>query len=133
MLHTEALQKEFDLSFDDAERLKKGVALESVTPEKAEAALRSASEEIAGEVLRSIDYFRSTAYHEDINEVVVSGGGALVSGFPNILADTAGLEVKIAEPFKNIGIPSKYVGLVEDVQCVAAVAVGLALRRPGDR
>lgn len=133
MLHTEALRKEFDLSFEDAERLKRGVKLENVTPEKAEAALRSASGEIASEVLRSIDYFRSTAYHEDINEIVLSGGGALVRGFPNIVADTAGLEVKIAEPFKNIGIPNRYVGLVEDVQCLAAVAVGLALRRPGDR
>lgn len=133
MLHTEALQKAFDLSFDDAERLKRGEAIENVPPEKADSAMRSASEEIASEILRSIDYFRSTAYHEDINEVIISGGGALVSGFPNILADTTGFEVKIAEPFKNIGIPSKYVGLIEDVQCMAAVAVGLALRRPGDR
>lgn len=132
-LHTEALQKEFNLSFEDAERLKRGEALENVSSEKAAAAMRSASEEIATEIARSIDYFRSTAYHEDISEVLISGGGALVSGFPAILAQAAGLEVKMAEPFKNISIPSKYVGLVEDIQCMAAVAVGLALRRPGDR
>lgn len=132
-LHTEALQKEFNLGFEDAERLKRGEALENVKPEKAQEAMRAASEEIASEIARSIDYFRSTAYHEDINELLISGGGALVSGFPTILAQATGLEVKIAEPFKNISIPSKYVGLIEDIQCMAAVAVGLALRRPGDR
>jgi type IV pilus assembly protein PilM len=132
-LHTEALQKQFDLSFEDAERLKRGEALENVTPEQAESAMRSASDEIANEIVRSLDYFRSAAYQEDIHELVISGGGALIKGFPNILAETSGIEVKMAEPFKNISIPGKYVGLIEDIQCMVAVALGLALRRPGDR
>jgi type IV pilus assembly protein PilM len=132
-LHTEALQKQFDLSFEDAERLKRGEALENVTPEQADSAMRSASDEIANEIVRSLDYFRSAAYQEDIHELLISGGGALIKDFPKILAETSGIEVKVAEPFKSISIPGKYVGLIEDIQCTAAVAVGLALRKPGDR
>jgi len=132
-LHTEALQKQFDISFEDAERLKRGEALENVTPEKADSAMKSASSEIANEIVRSLDYFKSAAYSEDIHELIISGGGALINGFTGILAEASGVAVKLAEPFKNIGIPGKYVGLIEDIQCTAAVAVGLALRRPADR
>jgi type IV pilus assembly protein PilM len=38
------------------------------------------------------------------------------------------------QPFKNIKIPKKFdVTYIEEVSPMAAVAVGLALRRPGDR
>ncbi len=133
-IHTEALQKEFGVSFEDAERLKRGEALENVSEEAAQKAMVAGSEEIANEILRSIDYFRSASYQEDIHEMVISGGGALIKDFPRVLADTTGLEVKIAEPFRSIHVPGRFdVGYIEDIGCMAAVAVGLALRRPGDR
>ena len=38
------------------------------------------------------------------------------------------------QPFKNIRIPKKFdLAYIEDVAPMAAVAAGLALRRPGDR
>jgi type IV pilus assembly protein PilM len=133
-LHTELLQKEFNLSYEASEKLKKGQAVEGVSDEDAQAVLASASEEIAGEVSRSLDYFRTTTYHEDVNEIVLSGGGPLVKGFPAQLSQRLGLEVKVAEPFKNIHIPGRFdVSYIEDISCMAAVAVGLALRRVGDR
>lgn len=133
-LHTEALQKEFSIEFEAAERLKRGESIEGVSAEDAHQIIQGASEELAGEIARSIDYYRSTAYMEDIHEVVLSGGGALVKGFPELLADTVGLEVRLAEPFKNITVPGKFdITYLEEVSCIAAVAVGLALRRQGDR
>lgn len=133
-IHTEALQKEFNISFEDAERLKRGQTVEGVAEEEAHAVLMSASEEIINEVARSLDYFRSTTYQEEINEVVLSGGGALLRDFPRLLAENIGLEVKLAEPFRNIHIPGKFDrAYTEEISCMAAVAVGLALRRPGDR
>jgi type IV pilus assembly protein PilM len=133
-VHTEALQKEFSVTYEQAERLKMGDSVEGVSDEEAQAVVNTASEEIIGEVGRSIDYFRSTAYNEDIHEVMLSGGGALVRDFPTLLADSIGLEVRVAEPFRNVNIPGKLdVAFIEDISCISAVAVGLALRRPGDR
>jgi type IV pilus assembly protein PilM len=133
-IHTEALQKEFNLSFESAERLKMGEAVENVSDEEADAVLVAASDELIGEISRSLDYFRSTAFQEEIHEVVLSGGGALIKGFPALLTERAGLEVKLAEPFKNINIPGKFdPAYIEDMSCMAGVAVGLALRRAGDR
>jgi len=128
-LHTEALQREFNLTYETAERLKKGEAVENVSPQNAFSVMDLASEEIIGEVKRSLEYF-----HEDINEVILSGGCALVKDFPRLLAEKIGIEVKVMEPLKNIKIPKRFdITYIEEMVPMAVVAAGLALRRPGDR
>jgi len=128
-LHTEALQREFNLTYDTAERLKQGEPIENVSPEDTLSVIEGASEEIIGEVTRSFEYFA-----EDINEVILSGGCAFVKDFPKLLADKVGIEVKVIEPFKNIRIPKRFdVTYLEETGPIAAVAAGLALRRLGDR
>ncbi len=128
-LHTEALQREFNLTYETAERLKKGEPVENVSPQDAFSVMDLASEEIIGEVNRSLEYF-----HEDINEVILSGGCALVKDFPKLLAEKIGIEVKVMDPLKNIKIPKKFdITYIEEMVPMAAVATGLALRRTGDR
>jgi type IV pilus assembly protein PilM len=128
-LHTEALQREFNLTYETAERLKKGEPVENMSPQDVFSVMDLASEEIIGEVNRSLEYF-----HEDINEVILSGGCALVKDFPKLLAEKIGIEVKVMEPLKNIKIPKRFdITYIEEMVPMAAVAAGLALRRPGDR
>lgn len=133
-IHTESLQKDFGINYEAAERVKMGEAVENVTEEQAHEVLLAASEEIIGEISRSLDYFKSTAFQEEIHEVVLSGGGALIKDFPALLTERIGLEVKLVEPFRNIHVPSKFdPTYIEDISCMAAIAVGLATRRIGDR
>jgi type IV pilus assembly protein PilM len=133
-LHTEALQREFNLSYENAEKLKRGEAVENVSPEDARSVIESASEEILNEIIRSFDYYRSTTVHEDISEVILSGGCALISNFSSMIAEKSGIETRIAEPFKNIIIPKKIdVTGLEEIAPMMAVAVGLSLRKLGDR
>jgi type IV pilus assembly protein PilM len=128
-IHTEALQREFNITYEAAERLKKGEPVENVSPEDALSVMELASEEIIGEVNRSIEYF-----NEDINEVILSGGCALIKDFPKLLAEKTGIEVKVMNPFKNIKIPKRFdITYIEEIVPLAAVAAGLALRQPGDR
>jgi len=128
-LHTEVLQREFNLTYEVAERLKRGEPVENVSPQNAYSVMELASEEIIGEVNRSLEYF-----HEEINEIVLSGGCALIKDFPKLIAEKIGAETKIMQPFKNIKVPKKFdATYIEEMAPMAAVAVGLALRRPGDR
>ncbi len=128
-LHTEVLQREFNLTYEVAERLKRGEPVENVSPQDAYSVMELASEEIIGEVNRSLEYF-----HEEINEIVLSGGCALIKDFPKLIAEKIGAETKIMQPFKNIKVPKKFdATYIEEMAPMAAVAVGLALRRPGDR
>jgi type IV pilus assembly protein PilM len=133
-LHTEALQREYNITYENAEKLKRGEPIENVSPEDAATVIESASEEILSEIIRSFDYYRSTTMHEDISEVIFSGGCALLSNFASMIAEKTGIETRVAEPFRNIKIPKKFEGTnIQDIAPVMAIAVGLALRRLGDR
>ena len=131
---TEALQKEFTISYDNAEKLKRGEAVEGISQENVSSVLISTSEEIIAEISRSFDYFRSTASNEDVNEVIFSGGGALVKDFAPLLSERLGVGVQLIEPFRNIDIPDKFdKGYLKKIEPIVTIAVGLALRRIGDR
>lgn len=133
-LHTEALQREFNISYENAEKLKRGEPVENISPESAAPIIESASEEILSEIVRSLDYYRSTTVHEDIGGVILSGGCALMSNFTSLVAERTGVETRVVEPFRNIKIPKKFdADYIEKMAPMMAIAVGLALRKQGDR
>lgn len=132
--HTEALQRELDISREDAERLKRGQTIDGVSPETALFVVTSASDEIYTEIHRSFEYFRSSVSEEEIGTIVLSGGAALLKGFPDMMAERLGIPVEIADPFRQIRIPGKLDGAhLREIAPLAAIALGLALRRVGDR
>lgn len=133
-LLTEALQKEFTISYENAEKLKRGEAVEGIPQEEVASVLISASEEIIAEISRSFDYFKSTTGNEDIKEVIFSGGGALVKDFAPLLSERVKISARFIEPFRNIKIPDSFdKGYLKKIEPIMSVAVGLALRRTGDR
>lgn len=132
--HTVALEKAFDLSRDDAEKVKRGEDLGSLSEEKVDAVMRNASDELYAEIYRSFEYFKSSVSDVEIDEIVVSGGAALIKGFADLMAERLRIPVKVADPFRRIAVPEKLdAGFIRQVAPIAAVAVGLALRREGDR
>jgi len=133
-LHTEALQKEFTISYANAEKLKLEGSSEGISKEDVAAVLASPSEDIIAEISRSFDYFRDTTNYENINDILLCGGGALTAGFVSLLSEKSGINVQIAEPLKNIHIPDSFdMEYVHKVEPIISVAVGLALRRLGDK
>jgi type IV pilus assembly protein PilM len=132
--HTEALEREFGIATEDAERLKKGQSVENVDEEAAQAIINAASEEIYSDISRSFEYFKGSVSEEDINKIVLSGGAALIKGFAEAMSERLGVDVEVADPFKKIKIPPKRdPAYLKDIAPIAAEAVGLALRRVGDR
>jgi type IV pilus assembly protein PilM len=133
-LHTEALQKEFTISYNDAERLKQGETIEGISQEDVRIVLASASETIITEISRSFEYFRSTTNQWSINEIILSGGSALLKDFVSLLSEKLAIDVKVVNPFKNIQIPESFdKEYLKRVEPLLSVATGLALRRAGDR
>ena len=132
--HTEALERSLEISREDAERLKQGQAIEGVSAIDVQAALTSASEEIYNEIYRSFEYYRSSVGDDEISEIILSGGTTRVNGFASTMAERLGIQVEIADPFKKIRVPEKLdPSFIKDSAPMLAVAVGLAMRRVGDR
>ncbi|HEY6012328.1 MAG TPA: type IV pilus assembly protein PilM [Nitrospirota bacterium] len=133
--YTEALQRDFGLSYEDAEKVKRGEDVEGADHEQLSAAMAAVTEDIVSETQRSFDFFRSTTGSEQVSRVLVSGGCARIGNFTSMLSERLELPVEVANPFKNIKVdPKRFdAALIADAAPLSAVAVGLAIRRPGDR
>jgi len=133
-LLTEALQREFTISYANAEKLKQEENVEGVSPEDVKSVLNTAAEDIITEISRSFDYFRDTTNYENINQIILSGGVALTKNFAQTLSERVGIPVTIAEPLKNITVPESFdQEYLMKVSPLMSVAVGLAMRRVGDK
>ncbi len=107
--YTDALQKELDLSFEDAERLKKGETLPSVTDEQKQQILRSVSDILTLEIQKTFDFFRATASGENIQRILVAGGTARVPGLVDLLREEFAMPVEELNPFRKVLInPGKH-------------------------
>ncbi len=128
--YTDALQKELDLSFEDAERLKKGESIASVAEEQRTTILRSVSDILILEIQKTFDFFRATASGENIQRIYVAGGTARVPGLVDLLREEFAMPVEELYPFRKIVInPGRH--SEEQIRELAprlAIAVGLALR-----
>jgi len=128
--YTDALQKELDLSFEDAERLKRGDTLPSVTDEQKQQILRSVSDILTLEIQKTFDFFRATASGENIQRIVVAGGTARVPGLVDLLREEFAMPVEELNPFRKVLInPSRHSDdQIREMAPRLVIAVGLALR-----
>jgi type IV pilus assembly protein PilM len=132
--YTEALQKELNLPFEQADELKRGVAVDGVTFDDARPVLRAVTENVMLEVQKTFDFFKMSAASDRITRIVVSGGASRSEGFAEMLTERFQAPVELFDPFKRVAFDAVKFGVnALDVAPTAAVAVGLALRRAGDR
>ncbi len=132
--YTEALQKELNLPFEQADQLKRGEPVDGVTFEDARPVLRAVTENVMLEIQKTFDFFKATAASDRIDRIVVSGGASRAEGFTEMLAERFEAPVESFDPFKRVAFDAaKFNVDAAEVAPTAAVAVGLALRRAGDR
>ena len=133
--YTEALQKKLNLPFDLADQLKRGMPVDGVTYEDAKPVLRAVSENVMLEIQKTFDFFKTTASSDRIDRIMLSGGASRAEGFTEMLSDRFDAPVEGLDPFKRVGFDSKkfQIDSAAEIAPTAAVAVGLALRRVGDR
>ncbi len=133
--YTEALQKELNLPYEQADQLKRGEPVDGVTFEDARPVLRAVTENVMLEIQKTFDFFKATAVSDRIDRIVVSGGASRAEGFLEMLAERFDAPVELFDPFKRVAFDARrfQVDAVGDIAPTAAVAVGLALRRAGDR
>ncbi len=133
--YTEALQRDFGLTYEDAERVKRGETIEGADAEQIAGVMSSVTDDIVTETQRSFEFFRSTTGSDRVSRVLVSGGCARIGNFTSVLSERLEIPVEVVNPFKNIKVDTKRFdpALLAESAPLSAVAVGLAIRRPGDR
>jgi type IV pilus assembly protein PilM len=133
--YTEALQRDFGLTYEDAEKVKRGENVDGADKEQIGGVMSSVTDDIVAETQRSFEFFRSTTGSDKVSRVLVSGGCARIGNFTAVLSERLEIPVEVVDPFKKIKIDPKRFesAAIAESSPLCAVAVGLAIRRPGDR
>ena len=134
-LATDALQKDLGLPYESAEALKRGEQVEGTLPDSVFPVLQSTAENIVSEIQKTFDFFRATTQEERIDQVYLAGGSARLQGLRELLMERLDTQVDLLNPFNAVTYSPKDVDadLVNQMGPAAAIAVGLAVRKVGDR
>jgi type IV pilus assembly protein PilM len=133
--YTDAIQKDLNLSFDQAETLKRGGRVEGAAVENLPPILQAVSENIALEIQKTFDFFKATSSEDRIDRIFLSGGASKVQGLRDLLADRFEAGVEIMNPFNNVTYNPRDFDpdFISEIGPQAAIAVGLSARKGGDR
>lgn len=132
---TEAIQKQLQVSYEEAELLKKGRAAGEKTPEEAAPILAAVSENLAQEIQRSMDFFNSSNPSIQVSRVALCGGGSKVESVVKAVEQRLGIQVEMVNPLEAISYNRKKFdpSEVEDAAPMLGIGVGLAIRKALDR
>ncbi|MDP2643632.1 MAG: type IV pilus assembly protein PilM [Desulfobacterales bacterium] len=86
------------------------------------------------EIRRALDFFYSTNHDEHIERIVLSGGGANIKEFREILAEETAAAVETINPFRKFDIDRQIdPAYLEQMAPQAAICAGLAIRSIDDK
>ena len=134
-IYTDAIQKDLGVDFETAEQLKRGesasgFSFESVTP-----VLQSVTNDLGVEIQKTFDFFKATTSADRINQIVLTGGTSKILNLDTYLSERFEAPVELMNPFQNITYNEKQFNpdFIHDFRASAAIAVGLAMRKAGDK
>jgi type IV pilus assembly protein PilM len=129
---TSHLQKEMNLNFEQAEKVKRGVPLSDVKESQDTGALlQTALSAFSVEIKKTFDFYSSTSSGDaPVQKILLSGGGSKLAGLREFLAEQFEMPVEVLDPFRHISVDTKQFDpdYMREVMPEMAVAVGLALR-----
>ena len=124
-----------ECSFEEAEQLKYGDKPDRLTQEDLKGIVSSVVTDWCTEIRRALDFFYSTYPEDQIKRIILSGGGANIDEFRELLAAEASAEVESINPFKNFEIDKKNFddAFIKQIAPQAAISMGLAMRKVDDK
>jgi type IV pilus assembly protein PilM len=131
--YTSLLQKELGLTFDQAERVKRGMPMpEGSEQREIEPILDTVSDILALEIQKTMDFYRATVEDGEsaVQKILVSGGGSKLKGLVEFLARRFEIPAEVFDPFRKIRVDSRGFDpeYMREIVPEMAIAVGLALR-----
>lgn len=125
---TKNIAQSMNLSFKDAEELKRSVGLDEIK-NKTVADINKLSIDFILAETNSVVLAYEKKYNKTISKIVISGGGALLKGLRARAAESFRAEVLYGDSFSKIEAPAFLAPVLENSGPEFAVAVGLALRQ----
>lgn len=125
---TEEISKKMGISFEQAEQFKFDLSISAGEKNKEiPKVIGNASVLIINEIKYMLDLFASSN-GENIEKIILSGGGSLLFNFSEYLENYLNIKVIIGDPWFRVSYPGELQPVLAEVGPKLAVAVGLALR-----
>lgn len=123
-----------DCTMEEAEDLKDGLDTDRVSKEDLKDIISSVVADWCTEIRRALDFFYSTYPDDKISRIILSGGGANIEEFRQLLAVETSAEVEVINPFRNIIVPDNFdSSYLQQIAPQASICMGLAMRRLDDK
>jgi type IV pilus assembly protein PilM len=132
-LYTQEIRKNLAVTFDEAENLK--LAWNGDGDEAVGGVILQCNETVVMELYRTMNYYAANAGVDKVTGVFVSGGCCQTPFLLDALRTRLELPVELIDPFRKINCPDKQFdpGYLSQMGPHVSVAVGLAMRRQGDK
>ncbi len=133
---TDALSRELNISTEAAEAAKLSGTADGKRKLDLESLLKPTMETMVDEIRRTVSLYGTVgaAEGEGLRQLFLSGGGAKLVGFRDLLEERLGIPVAMADPFRGFALGKNIdKSFLAESAPLFAVAAGLSIRRPGDK
>ena len=129
---TENIRKELSVSFEEAEKLLKGIPGKAATPDQFATLLAMNVRDLLDEIEKTFSFYEASEKKERrIEQIVLSGGLANVMNMQSAFENKFRIKTEILNPFRNIRVDDgKFDSIyLNEMAPLFSVAVGLATRK----
>ncbi|MDQ1563427.1 MAG: type pilus assembly protein PilM [Actinomycetota bacterium] len=129
---TDAIRSEGSMTLEQAEATKRALGLSTAGVTVEQRPIVEIIYKVAGELLNSIrntlNYFATARPQEPVRQIILTGGGAKLTGFAQALQENTRIPIMFGDPLSTIAADRKFVAENErtDIDSMS-VALGLAL------
>jgi type IV pilus assembly protein PilM len=122
-------------SLEEAEQLKQGEQQDKLSPEDLKNIISTVVSDWCTEIRRALDFFYSTYPEDQITRIILSGGGANIGEFRQLLGAETSAHVEIINPFQNLAIDDDAFdsAYIQQIAPQATICMGLAIRKVDDK
>ena len=131
-LFTENLSKDLNISFDDAEKLLKGLPVKNIQPEQLEAGLNINIQNLLEEIEKTFSFYEaSNTSEKKIEFIFLSGGLSKLKDLKNNFDQKFNINTEILNPFLKITHDEKKFDPIyfDEMAPLFGVSAGLATRK----
>ncbi|PID74491.1 MAG: pilus assembly protein PilM [Deltaproteobacteria bacterium] len=127
---TDQLQNVFDIDFDEAESLKLGAVPAGDRQQEIQDIYTTTCTQWVLEIKKAIDLYHSNHPSQPLQRLILSGGGAKVTGLVDFLVQETELKVDLFDPFAKMTFNPKKINpaYLKSIAPEMAIAAGIALR-----
>ena len=133
---TKAIAKSLNISFDEAEKLKRetkivlGSEAEEEKKIESEKIIVKILNQITKEVRKSLSYYKTQSQKVKYNKMILSGGCANIDNIKGLLSEQFEIPVIIGDPLERLKIDERAFDLkrIKKMKDVLATVIGLAMR-----